>query len=279
MPTVAALYRYPIKSCRGEAVSSAVVDPWGLAGDRRWMAVDEAGEAVTAREHPRLLLVRPELVDGGVRLSGPDANELTVAVPGGPQIQVTVFGTPVPATPADPAAHAWFSKVVGEPVRLVFQDDPTSRVTNPAFTTAADRVSLADGYPLLLATEESLAALNDLIAAGPLAAEGPLPMTRFRPNVVVRGASAWAEDHWRRVRIGAATFRAVKGCDRCVMTTVDPQTAATGKEPIATLARHRKWDGRTWFAMNLVPDVAGVSIATGDEVQILAAEQSDGPPR
>ncbi|MGI8760031.1 MAG: MOSC domain-containing protein [Jatrophihabitantaceae bacterium] len=273
--------RFPVKSCRGEAVRSALVEQWGLAGDRRWMLVDDDGETVTAREHPNLLLVHPRLVDGGLHLSGPHAAELSVAVPDGPRVDVSVFGrAPFAATPADGAAHAWFAKLVGAPVRLVYQDDPTLRPTNRAFTRAEDCVSFADGYPVLLATEESLAALNALIAAGPLAHEGPLPMIRFRPSLVVRGAAAWAEDGWRRVRIGAAEFRVVKGCDRCVITTTDPDSAAKGKEPIATLSRHRRWDGKTWFAMNLVPDTPGATITVGDEVEVLeCVDAPDGPPR
>ena len=128
-------------------------------------------------------------------------------------------------------------------------------------------------------TEESLAAVNDLIAVGKHADEGPLPMTRFRPSVVVRGAPAWAEDGWRRVRIGAAVFRAVKGCDRCILTLVHPDTAVRGKEPLATLARHRRWDSKTWFAMNLIPDTPGATITVGDHVEVLESGESDGPPR
>ncbi|MEP7019309.1 MAG: MOSC domain-containing protein, partial [Pseudonocardiales bacterium] len=172
------------------------------------------------------------------------------------------------------------SKIVGEPVRLVYLDDPTRRPINPAFSKDTDRVSLADAYPLLLATEESLAALNGLIAAGRHAAEAPLPMTRFRPNAVVRGAPAWAEDGWRRVKIGEAVFRVVKGCDRCVLTLVHPESAVKGKEPIATLARHRRWDGKTWFAMNIIPDTPGATINVGDAVEIIeSVEADDGPPR
>jgi uncharacterized protein len=279
-PVLNAINRYPVKSCRGEAVQSAIIEPWGLAGDRRWMVVDDDGETVTAREYPRLVLVRPRLVDGGLLLTGPDADELFVPIPRSPRIEVRVHSDPLTATPADEAADAWFGKVVGQPVHLVYQHDPTGRPTNPAYTSDSDRVSLADAYPLLLATEESLAALNELIAAGPRAAEGPLPMTRFRPNVVVRGAAPWAEDGWRRVRIGEATFRAVKGCDRCVLTTIDPETAAKGKEPIATLARYRKWDGKTWFAINLVPDSPGARITVGDDVSVLeSVDAPDGPLR
>ena len=105
-------------------------------------------------------------------------------------------------------------------------------------------------------------------------------MRRFRPSVVVRGAPAWDEDRWRRVRIGEALFRVVKGCDRCVITTLDPETAAKGREPIATLARHRKWDGKTWFGMHLVPDTPGATISLGDEVEVLeAVAPGNGPPR
>ncbi|HZY76111.1 MAG TPA: MOSC N-terminal beta barrel domain-containing protein [Jatrophihabitantaceae bacterium] len=278
--TLTGINRHPVKSCRGEALASALVEPWGLAGDRRWMIVDEAGETITAREHPRMLLIRPELVDGGMRLTGPDVDDLVVPVPDGPSVQVTVFGgTPFAARLADDAAHAWFSKLVGEPARLVYQDDPRRRATNPERTAPGDCVSFADGYPLLLAAEESLAALNDLIAAGKYPEQGPVPMRRFRPSVVVAGARAWDEDHWRRLRIGAATFRAVKGCDRCVITTTDPDTAQLGKEPLASLAKHRRWDGRAWFAMNLVPDNPGATINVGDEVEILERVESDGPPR
>jgi uncharacterized protein YcbX len=134
-------------------------------------------------------------------------------------------------------------------------------------------VSLADAYPLLVASTSSLAEVSAW-------AGEPLSMTRFRPNLVVDGAEPWAEDGWRRVRIGEAVFRSVKGCDRCVMTMVDPETGRKGKEPIRTLAQHRRWDGHTWFGMNLIPDTPGVVVAVGDEVEVLEAEDSsDGPPR
>ena len=145
---------------------------------------------------------------------------------------------------ADEATNAWLGDVVGRPVMLVHMSDPSQRRPNPAFAGPDDRVSLADGYPLLVTTEASLAALNDLVAEAAGEAREPLPMRRFRPNLVIDGETPWAEDGWRRLRVGEAVFRAVKGCDRCVMTTIDPDTIAQGKEPIATLARHRRWDGR-----------------------------------
>jgi hypothetical protein len=245
------------------------------------MVVDSGGNGVTAREYPHLLLVRPELIPGGVRLRAPGVDDIEVAEPQGPLTEVSLFHRrPFAASLADDAAHAWMSAVVGEPSRFVFQDDPTRRPTNPEVGATSDRVSLADGYPLLVTTEESLDALNTLIAQGPMASAAPLAMTRFRPSIVVSGDAAWAEDGWRRLRVGEAEFRAVKGCDRCVMTTIDPNTARAGKEPIATLARHRKWDGATWFGMNLVPDTPGVEIHIGDEVEVLSSVPApDGPPR
>jgi uncharacterized protein YcbX len=278
---VDALYRYPVKSCRGEALTAATVEPWGLAGDRRWQLVDAAGDCLTAREFPRLLLITPELLPGGgLRFAYPGAPHLVVEPPNGTPVEIRVHDDELIGTPAAPAAHRWFTEILGMDARLVHQHDPTSRPTSPFFTEPGDVVSLADAYPLLLVTMASLDALNDLIAAGQRADEGPLSIRRFRPNVVVKGGRPWAEDGWRRVRVGEAVFRAVKGCDRCVLTTTDPDTAARGKEPIATLARHRRWDGKTWFGMNLVPDTPGATIRVGDAVEILEnVEAPDGPPR
>jgi hypothetical protein len=280
--TLTAINRYPVKSCRGEAMQTALIEPWGLAGDRRWMLVDDTGEVVTARKVPRLLLVVPRLVDGGVALSAPGHREQTVARPTSTTTLVTVHGAgPYPARPADAAAHEWFSAVAGRPVQLVFQDDATTREPDQRFARPGDHVSLADAYPMLITTEESLAQLNEWIAQGPLAGEGSLPMARFRPNLVVSGVDApWAEDGWRQVRIGGALFRSAKGCDRCVLTTIDPTAAGRGKEPIATLARYRRWDGKTWFGMNLIPDSPGAVLSVGDNVEVLEAVPTpDGPPR
>lgn len=271
---LAELNRYPVKSCRGEALSRAVVEPWGLAGDRRWMLVDEDGDVVTARERPRLLLAVPRWNgDGGLDVAAPDSDELHVPVPDAAPVEVRVHGKPMLGVIAEEPAHAWFSKLAGVSLRLVYLADPTRRRPNPRFARADDRVSFADAYPLLLTTTASLDALCRLMPE-------PLPMRRFRPNVVVAGSEAWAEDGWRRLRIGEAVFRAVKGSDRCVLTTIDPETAEKGTEPLRTLARHRRWDGKTWFGMNLIPDTPGTAVELGAEVEILEAVAApDGPPR
>lgn len=280
--TLAAINRFPVKSCRGEALAAATVEPWGLAGDRRWFVVDEDGVTLTAREHRELFFVRPALRDGGgLDLTGPDLPDLRVDEPEPAKlVPIRIHRHELSAVEASAEAGAWFSKLLGLPARLMHLDDPTRRHPNPRFARPDDSVSAADAYPLLLATEASLDRLNDWIAEGPRADEGPVPMIRFRPSVVVAGGTPWDEDGWRRLRIGDAEFRAVKGCDRCVMTLTDPDTTARSKEPIATLARHRRWDGETWFGMNLIPDTPGARIHVGDEVEILESVPApDGPPR
>ena len=295
--TLARVRRYPVKSCRGEDLESATIEPWGLRGDRRWMVVDQDAVAVTAREMHRMLLVRPELVEpfdvpagagvtgGGLRLSAPDlagVADLFVPTPAAADAGnlVQIWKSTIAAASGGPDADAWFSDVLQQPVRLVYLDDPTRRATNPDFSRAGDRVTFADAYPVLLASENSLNLLNDWIAEGPRPDEGPLDIRRFRPNLVVRGAEPFAEDGWTRIRIGEATFRVVKGCDRCVLTTLDPDTGDKQMEPITTLARYRRWDGKTWFAANLVPDTPGAVLHVGDEVEVLERrDASDGPIR
>jgi uncharacterized protein YcbX len=170
---------------------------------------------------------------------------------------------------AEAGAHAWFSDVLGSRARLVHLDDPARRrPVDPAYARPGDMVSLADGYPLLLTTTASLDALNGLIATGDRPHEGPLPMDRFRPNVVIGSAGAWAEDDWRRIAIGDVPFSVVKPCGRCVVTTTDQRSAERGREPLLTLARHRRVGNQLLFGQNLIPDGTGV-IRVGDPVKIL----------
>jgi len=275
--------RYPLKSARGERLDAASVEPWGLAGDRRWMVVDPDGLALTAREVHPLLLLDPEITAAGLRVRAPGAEPLDVAAPDpGRQVPVRLWRSELTAAHAE-EADAWLGEVLGRPARLVHLDDPTRRSVSAEYAAPDDRVSFADGYPLLVTTTASLDALNDVVLEGSQGTHEPLPMTRFRPNVVVDGVPAWAEDDWRRVRIGGVHFRAVKGCARCVITTLDPGTAEGGKEPIASLARIRRWDGATWFGTNLVPDLPDgrpVTIREGDAVEVLeAVEPGAGPIR
>ncbi|HEY9408276.1 MAG TPA: MOSC N-terminal beta barrel domain-containing protein [Jiangellaceae bacterium] len=271
---VAELNIYPVKSTRGFSVQRAGVQPWGLADDRRWMVVDVEGSLITARVQPALLGVRATpLGEGRLRLEGPHAAPLEVdATSREGLVPVRVWRSHLSATPAGPGADAWFGKLLDRDVRLVWLDDPTRRPTNPDYSRPGDRVSFADGYPILLTSAASLRQLNDWIVEEALTRgeepAGPLPMRRFRPSVVVEHDEPFAEDHWRRLRIGGIEFRVPKPCDRCVLTTIDPDTLAKGKEPIRTLSRHRRWDGKVWFGTNLIPDGTG-TISVGDPVEVL----------
>jgi len=283
---VTELRTYPVKSLGGGSVEEAAVEPWGLAGDRRWGLVDQAGDMVTAREVHGLLALTAGVVD---------AQTIRITAPGGASIVVdTPLGLgPVPvglsrqgfAAPADENVNRWFSHEIGQRVRLVWQEDPTVRSLSGARGgMPGESLSLADAGPLLLTSEASLAQLNAWVAAdvdGPDLADldpgdlshgsdgrrgaEPLSMVRFRPNVVIDGDLPFAEDTWPTVRIGEVELRTTMVCDRCVMTTIDPVTLAGGTEPIRTLARHRRWDRKTWFGTRLVPLGDG-SIRVGDEV-------------
>ncbi|HEX5540749.1 MAG TPA: MOSC N-terminal beta barrel domain-containing protein [Micromonospora sp.] len=269
---LASIHTYPIKGCRRLDHDGAQVEPWGLAGDRRWMLVDEDGVGVTQRETPALATLRPAVGADGLVLRATNLPDLVLTEPvGGPRIDVRVFQhrAPVPAELAGDGADEWFHAVLDRKVRLVWLGDPTRRATNPDFSEPDDRVSFADGYPLLLTNVASLDVLNGWLRAGG-DVEGLLPMTRFRPNVVISGADPWAEDEWlgRRIRVGDVVLRVVKPCARCVVTTIDQETGESGRQPLQVLARHRNLDQGLIFGMYLIPDKAG-QIAVGDPVELL----------
>jgi uncharacterized protein YcbX len=274
LPRVAALYLYPVKSLRTTSVRSAVVEPWGLAGDRRWMVADAGTlRSVTQREQPSLARAGAVLLpDGGVRLSAPGMPPLTVAVPPPTADELVVghFKHMMRVRAAAPEADAWLSSFLGLPARLVHQDPAAlPRPVDPDHALPGDTVSLADGFPLLLTATASLDALNELVARGPAPHEAPLPMDRFRPNVVVEGTPAWAENGWRRLRIGEVVFRAPKPSARCVITTTDQATGERGQEPLRALAGRRALAaGKLAFGQNLIPDGAG-TLHVGDALTLV----------
>lgn len=266
MSTVASLHVYPLKSAGGVDLASATVERRGLAGDRRWMLVDPDGKFISQRTHPELALVRVATYADGLQLEVPEQPSLTVPFPGSSAegLEVEVWGDRVEARLAGGVAHAWFADFLDADLRLVYMPPEARREVDEAFATGPnDIVSFADGYPLLLTNEASLDDLNARL-------EQPLPMNRFRPNVVVRGAEAWAEDGWRRLRIGDVMFRAVKPCGRCMVTTIDQQTAERGKEPLTTLAQFRRdpSTGKVNFGWNLIPETLG-TISAGDGVEVV----------
>jgi uncharacterized protein YcbX len=184
-------------------------------------------------------------------------------------VAVDIWGGKVEGVPAGDAAAAWFGAFLGTEVTLVHLDDPARRrPIDPDYARPGETVSFADGFPLLVTTEASLAELNALIAAGDHPGEGPLPMDRFRPNAVLAGTEPWADDSCARIRVGDVEFRVVPPGGRCLVTTTDQRTAVRGREPLRTLARHRRFGGRLVFGQNLVPVRPG-TLRVGDALTIV----------
>ncbi|MFJ6442653.1 MOSC domain-containing protein [Streptomyces sp. NPDC091649] len=270
-PVLRSAHVYPVKSLAARACDTVAVEPWGLDGDRRWMLVDKASRAVTQRQQPSMARIAADpLPGGGVLLSAPGRPPQRVeAAESGRTLSVELHRDTVVVAEAPGEAHDWLSAVLGTEVRLVHLDEPSHRrPVDPRFGRPGDMVSLADGYPLLVTTTSSLDALNALVATGDRPQDGPLPMDRFRPNAVVEGTEAWAEDGWRRIAIGEVAFTVAKPCGRCVITTTDQRTAERGREPLLTLARHRRSGKQLVFGQNLIPEATGV-IRVGDPVRIL----------
>lgn len=263
-PVLSSIRVYPLKSAAALKLDHAIVEPRGLAGDRRWMVVDAGGKFVTARKHPRLLLVRVDSGDEGLALDAPGMPRLHLeAAAGSPRVEVGVWRDRVQAVPADAVADAWISRYLGLDARFVHMDRGAVRPVDPAYAQAGDEVSFADGFPLLLVSRAALDALNGKLGQ-------PVPMSRFRPNLVVDNTVPHAEDGWSSIRIGPVRFDVVKPCTRCVMTTVDARRGEFDPDgqPLRTLSGYRRTPDGVTFGQNLIPRGAG-RIGLGDDVEIL----------
>lgn len=256
---------YPIKACRGFSVSEALMERMGLKYDRRMMVVTPEGKFLTQREHPRLALVTPELQSEMLTLRAPDFDSL--------RLPVRAAGTPWPveiwkskgvqSIDQGEDAAQWFSDWLGHPARLVhFAEGYQRRVSSEYAVNGDDHTGFADGYPILLTSEESLNDLNGRL-------ESPVPMNRFRPNIVVRACKPFAEDDWSRIRIADVELAIVKPCARCVVTTIDKETLARSKEPLKTLGKYRKHALGAIFGQNAIPLNAG-RLEVGMRVEVLA---------
>jgi uncharacterized protein len=246
---VTALYLYPVKACAGIPVDEAFVAERGFALDRRWMVVDASGRFMTQRDIPKLALVGTRLTAGGIVLSAPRGPELELPfeLETGTVVDVRIWDDEMRGV-RHAAASQWVSEFLGRPASVVYMPSSERRPTQRAGFD--DIVSFADAYPFLLISEASLEELNRRL-------EHPLDMRRFRPNIVISGTAPHAEDTFARVRIGDLWFRGPKRCDRCAVTTVDPDTGERGKEPLRTLATYRLEHGKVWFGMNLVHEGTG----------------------
>lgn len=259
------LYLYPIKSSAPLEVRTAAVEPRGIRDDRRWMVVDAEGRFLSGRQLPRLTLVRAGPNPDGLSLDAPGMPPLQVPFPQtGTSVPVSVWKSDVAARPAGAQADAWLSEFLQQPVRLVHMDAGVVRPMTDLHSQPGDEVSFADAFPLLLISQAALDGLNARLAK-------PVSMLRFRPNLVVDGVPAHAEDGWKRIRIGGVEFDVAKACTRCVFTTVDPARGERDPdgEPLRTLIGYRRTADGVTFGQNLIPRSLG-TVRVGDAVEVLA---------
>lgn len=270
MPELSSLIYYPIKACRGFEVDEANVERMGLEHDRRMMVVTPEGRFLTQREYPKLALVTPSISGEKLTLATSARMTNSVTVPilkSGPTRPVSIWHNKcVSAVDQGERAAEWFSDWLGASVRLVHIADGYLRHLNQKYAiNPDDHTGFADGYPILLISDESLTDLNSRL-------ETPLPMNRFRPNVGVKGCEPFAEDTWNRIKIGGVELAIVKPCARCMVTTIDKETLAKSKEPLKTLASYRKQGSGVMFGQNAIPINEG-KLRLGMNVEILSTRE------
>lgn len=266
------LFVYPVKSLRGCAVTTAVVDELGLRDDRRFLVVDETGRFLSQRTLPRMALIATALDADTLTLSAAGVAPLAIprVSPGATLCPVTIWKHQgVLAEDCGDAPADWLTALLGLRCRLMRVGADFHRQVLKPQARPGDRIAAADAEPFLVVGEASLADLNDrLIAQGTDA----LPMNRFRPNLVIADGAPFAEDTWARLRIGEIIFRSGGPCARCLITTTDQETAERGKEPLRTLATYRRDPSDPTdvnFGQNLIHETKSGILRVGDPVEIL----------
>src|SRR6476661_8111637 len=257
---------YPVKSLGSISLNSSVVEDRGLRFDRRWILVDGKRTFLTQREFPVMATIGVA-IDGEQLLAtcGDSSVEVPFDPDAGDAVNVKVWSSSVKAKPNTAEVNEWFSEIIGAECSLFTMTEQSKRIVNPFYAVRkfGDMLSFADGYPFMMIGQASLDELNSRL-------ESPVPMNRFRPNFVVAESEPFAEDTWKRVRIGDSIFHVVKPCERCVMTTIDQvRGEKIGVEPLKTLASFRTRKGKALFGQNLIADRPGGTISVGDDVEVI----------
>ncbi|WP_285962214.1 MOSC domain-containing protein [Pseudomonas tohonis] len=266
MLRLSALYRFPMKSAIGERLERAELDGLGLAGDRRWMLVDASnGRFLTQRALPQMSQLSALWnAEGGLTLATAGRPSLDVKLPD-PDSDLRgtfIWKDSMRVPDAGDEAADWLSAFIGKPTRLVHVPEKRARDI-PGSLLPEEKVGFADGFPLLLIGQASLDDLSSRVGR-------PLEMLRFRPNLVVEGGAPFAEDEWKRIRIGGVEFSVAKGCTRCILTTIDPATGerSPDREPLTTLKTYREREGEIYFGQNLINRSNG-TLEVGMDVEVL----------
>jgi hypothetical protein len=257
---------YPIKSLGGISLQEAIVEERGLQLDRRWVLADENNVFITQRQNEQMALIDVAIAEDGLRVNHRLKKIEPLMVPFAPQTseeqQITIWDDVVRGIRVSDEADVWFSAVLGKKCSLFYQPDDSIRLIDPTYSiTKEEHTSFSDGYPILVIGQASLDELNAKL-------EEPVSMRRFRPNLVFRGGEAHVEDAWKYFTIGEAKLVGVKPCARCVLTTINPETAEKGKEPLKTLTQYRNKNNKILFGQNLLVVDTG-KISVGNEVIML----------
>jgi len=279
---ITALYTYPIKACARLEHDHIALSARGLQDDRRWMIVsdqpDEQGKFLTQRELPRLAVIQPSLDAEALHIAAPEQGAITIPLalsPDAPTRSVVVWRDTVAANDEGDAAAAWLSDFLAYRVRLVRMADAHYRRVDEKYVPETAQTSFTDGYPIMLTNEASLDDLNVRIQ---MRGKTPIPMNRFRPNIVIQGAPPFAEDRWAAFSINGITFEGVKLCVRCAVLTVDQVAGVVPdvQEPSATLATFRKRERGVVFGQNVVHRALG-ALSVGDALDVVEQYEHTAP--
>lgn len=288
--TISELRIYPIKSLGGISVPEAIVEPRGFQYDRRFMLVSPARnagpwECMTQRTNHQMALIDVAITGETVRVWHRNHPDDTLELPVSPST-LAVDGTTdnetmrvniwddkdLTALTVSSEADQWFTRILEKPCRLVYMPEATRRPVDSTYAHNPERdaVSFADGYPYLLIGQASLDYLNQHVSE-------PMTMLRFRPNIVVSGSEPYEEDTWARFRMGGMDFYGVKPCARCVLTTIDPETAQLGKEPLRTLSTYRQWKHKILFGQNVLANLTGETplgrLRVGQSIKVVSRQE------
>ncbi|MCF6202614.1 MAG: MOSC domain-containing protein [Methylococcaceae bacterium] len=257
------IFIYPVKSLAGIKVSQWTVNEKGLLYDRKWMLIDSNNQFLSQRRLPKMTLIKTEIKNDTLILSTTVSGSISLPLTpeNGDDINTTIWKDQCLAKTTTPVADKWLSDFLEMDCKLVYQPDNIIRPVDPDYAADTDKVNFSDGFPFLIVSDASLTSLNQEMKI-------PLPMLRFRPNLVISNCKSYAEDSWKKIQISNIVFRLPKACSRCSVPTIDTETAQTNKEPLTTLSRLRRWNNKVFFGQNALHDTVG-ELSVGDPVEII----------
>jgi uncharacterized protein len=270
MLQISELYIYPIKSVGGIAKETVEITNTGLKHDRRWMLVDDNNIFLSQRTYPQMALLQPTETANGIVVTYKNNPQQSITIPfyneGKNTIQVSIWDDVCEAIEVSILCNKWFSEILQTNCKLVYMPDDTKRLVDKRYAANNEVTSFSDGYPILIIGQTSLDHLNEKL-------DEPIPMDRFRPNIVFTGGHAHIEDEMELFTINDLNFLGVKPCSRCVMTTINQQNIKKGKEPLKTLATYRTKNNKIYFGQNVLQQQNG-NIAIGNKLYIIQSKRN-----